>query len=83
MYNVACRIVGNEDDATDVLQEAFISAFRNLESYRADATFGAWIKRIVSINPLTRCSAGNLNPSLTMIDGMWQKRTLQWNMVMD
>ena len=57
MYNVAHRIVGNEDDATDVLQEAFISAFRNLESYRADATFGAWIKRIVvnkSINALQR-----------------------------
>ncbi len=57
MYNVAYRIVGNEDDATDVLQEAFISAFRNLESYRADATFGAWIKRIVvnkSINALQR-----------------------------
>ena len=57
MYNVAFRIVGNEDDATDVLQEAFISAFRNLDSYRADATFGAWIKRIVvnkSINALQR-----------------------------
>lgn len=57
MYNVAFRIVGNEDDATDVLQEAFISAFRNLDSYRADATFGAWIKRIVvnkSINAVQR-----------------------------
>ncbi len=57
MYNVAYRIVGNEDDASDVLQESFISAFRNLESYRADATFGAWIKRIVvnkSINALQR-----------------------------
>lgn len=57
MYNVAYRIVCNEDDASDVLQEAFISAFRNLERYRADATFGAWIKRIVvnkSINALQR-----------------------------
>ncbi len=57
MYNVAYRIVGNEDDATDVLQESFISAFRNLNSYRADATFGAWIKRIVvnkAINSLQR-----------------------------
>jgi RNA polymerase sigma factor (sigma-70 family) len=47
MYNVGFRITGNADDADDVLQEAFISAFRNLDSYRGDASFGAWLKRIV------------------------------------
>lgn len=47
MFNVGYRITGNEDDAEDVLQEAFISAFRNLDSYRGDATFGSWLKRIV------------------------------------
>jgi RNA polymerase sigma factor (sigma-70 family) len=47
MYNVAYRIVGREADAEDALQEAFISGFRNLSSYRGDAAFGAWIKRIV------------------------------------
>ena len=47
MYNVGYRIVNNADEAQDVLQEAFISAFRNLEFYRGDATFGAWLKRIV------------------------------------
>lgn len=57
MYNVSFRITGREEDAEDALQEAFISAFRNLESYRADATFGAWLKRIVvnkSINVLKK-----------------------------
>lgn len=47
MYNTALRITGNGDDATDVLQEAFISAFDNLDRYRQDATFGSWLKRIV------------------------------------
>ena len=47
MYNVGYRITGNEEDAEDVLQESFISAFRNLESYRADASFGSWLKKIV------------------------------------
>jgi RNA polymerase sigma factor (sigma-70 family) len=47
MYNVSYRITGREEDAEDALQEAFISAFRNLESYRADAAFGAWLKKIV------------------------------------
>lgn len=57
MYNVSYRITGREEDAEDALQEAFISAFKNLSSYRADATFGAWLKRIVvnkSINVLKR-----------------------------
>jgi RNA polymerase sigma-70 factor (ECF subfamily) len=47
MYNVGYRITRREEDAEDALQEAFISAFRNLESYRGDAAFGAWLKRIV------------------------------------
>jgi RNA polymerase sigma factor (sigma-70 family) len=47
MYNVGFRITGNEEDAEDVLQEAFISAFRNLDHYRGEASFGSWLKRIV------------------------------------
>jgi len=47
MYNVGYRIVNSEEEAQDVLQEAFISAFRNLNHYRGDATFGAWLKKIV------------------------------------
>lgn len=47
MFNVGYRITGNTDDAEDVLQEAFISAFKNLHYYRGDATFGSWLKRIV------------------------------------
>jgi RNA polymerase sigma factor (sigma-70 family) len=57
MYNTAFRITGNEDDAEDVLQEAFISAFRNLAEYRGNATFGSWLKRIVinkAINALKK-----------------------------
>lgn len=57
MYNVGFRITGNEDDASDVLQESFISAFRNLDKYRGDATFGSWLKRIVvnkAINSLNK-----------------------------
>jgi RNA polymerase sigma factor (sigma-70 family) len=57
MFNVSFRITGREEDAEDALQEAFINAFRNLNSYRGDAAFGAWLKRIVvnkSINILKR-----------------------------
>lgn len=57
MYNVGYRITRSEEEAEDVLQEAFINAFRNLDNYRGDATFGAWLKRIVvnkAINALNK-----------------------------
>ena len=53
MYNIAYRITNNELDAEDVLQESFVSAFRNIESYRGTASIGAWLKRIVINNSIT------------------------------
>jgi len=47
MYNVGYRIVNDAEEAKDVLQDAFISAFNSLETYRGDSAFGAWLKRIV------------------------------------
>jgi RNA polymerase sigma factor (sigma-70 family) len=56
MYNVGYRIVNSEAEAQDVLQEAFISAFNNLDGYRGDSAFGAWLKRIVINKALTQVS---------------------------
>lgn len=53
MLNTAFRIVGNAAEAEDVLQEAFLAAFRSLDCYRADAPFGAWLKRIVINKAIT------------------------------
>lgn len=47
MYNTALRIVQNEGEAEDVLQEAFLAAFTKIDRYHGTATFGAWLKRIV------------------------------------
>ncbi|MGK6351524.1 RNA polymerase sigma factor [Parapedobacter sp. DT-150] len=47
MYNTALRIVQDEAEAADVLQEAFVDAFTRLESFRQDSTFGLWMKQIV------------------------------------
>jgi len=60
MYNVALRIVNDDDEAEDVLQEAFLDAFTRLESFRAETTFGLWLKQIVinkSINQLRKRKA--------------------------
>lgn len=53
MFNTAFRIVGSHEDAEDVLQESFVSAFKNLHRYRGDASFGAWLKRIVINKAIT------------------------------
>ncbi len=47
MYVVATRFLGNNDDAEDVLQDAFISAFQKIHQFSGEVTFGAWLKRIV------------------------------------
>jgi RNA polymerase sigma-70 factor (ECF subfamily) len=47
MFNTTLRIVGDSDDAEDVMQEAFLKAFAKLDSYRGEVSFGAWLKRIM------------------------------------
>ena len=53
MYNTALRFTREEEAAQDVMQEAFISAFENLNTYRGDSAFGAWLKRIVINKAIT------------------------------
>ena len=47
MFNTSLRIVNNVSDAEDVLQDAFVDAFKHLKDFRYNSTFGAWLKRIV------------------------------------
>ena len=47
MLNICFRILGNQEVAEDVLQEAFVNAFQHIDSYQGKASFGAWLKKIV------------------------------------
>jgi RNA polymerase sigma-70 factor (ECF subfamily) len=47
LFNVARRIVGSDEDARDVVQEAFLSAFRALDRFHGDAKLSTWLHRIV------------------------------------
>lgn len=60
MYNVALRIVNDDAEAEDVLQEAFLDAFNRITDFRQETTFGLWLKQIVinrSINYLRKRKA--------------------------
>ncbi|MGE4353292.1 MAG: RNA polymerase sigma factor [Oscillospiraceae bacterium] len=48
IYNLALRMVGNEEDAYDLTQDAFIRAFNSLESFRGDCKFSVWLYRLTS-----------------------------------
>lgn len=47
MYNIAVRILNDEAEAADVLQEAFLDAFNRIADFRQETTFGLWMKQIV------------------------------------
>jgi len=47
MFNVSYRIVGDSYLAEDVMQESFLKAFRKLDTFSGNVTFGSWLKKIV------------------------------------
>ena len=53
MFNASLRIVQDSNDAEDVMQEAFLSAFTKLDTFKGEVPFGAWLKRIVINKSLT------------------------------
>jgi RNA polymerase sigma-70 factor (ECF subfamily) len=54
IYGHTLRLLGNREDAEDVLQETFLNVFRSLDSFRGDSTFSTWIYRIATNNALMR-----------------------------
>jgi RNA polymerase sigma-70 factor (ECF subfamily) len=46
MLNIAYRLIGDYDDACEVMQDAFVSAYRNIKTFRGDAKFTTWLTTI-------------------------------------
>jgi len=46
VYHYALRMVGQQEDALDLLQDIFISVFRNLASFRGESPFKGWLFKI-------------------------------------
>lgn len=46
MLNIAFRIVGEYDDACEVVQDVFVSAYRNIKSFRQESKFSTWLTAI-------------------------------------
>lgn len=83
MYNTALRIVQDEAEAADVLQEAFVDAFTRLDSFRQESTFGLWMKQIVvnkSISALRKRKLAfqSLEESEQIADETAEEDNLEW-----
>ncbi|HET8645270.1 MAG TPA: sigma-70 family RNA polymerase sigma factor [Vicinamibacteria bacterium] len=62
-HGLACRLVGPGSDAQDVLQEAFLSVYRHLGSFRGQARFSTWLYRIVTNAALMQRRARRRRPA--------------------
>ena len=47
-YTLAYRLTGNEEDARDVVQDAYLRAYKGLKRFRGDALFTTWLYRITA-----------------------------------
>lgn len=48
LVRLAVRLLGNQAEAEDAVQDAFISAWRRLPEFRHESAFGTWLHRIVT-----------------------------------
>jgi RNA polymerase sigma-70 factor (ECF subfamily) len=64
MLAVARRLLRNEEDARDVVQDAFMNAFRALPRFRADAKLSTRLYRIVTNTALTTLRSANRHPEV-------------------
>jgi len=47
MLNIAYRMIGSYEDACEVVQDAFVSAFKNMQNFEERARFSSWLYTIV------------------------------------
>ncbi len=72
MYNTALRIVKNEAEAEDIMQESFLNAFTKLHTFRGEVTFGSWLKRIVVNNSIYHYKKQQKNNEVAIDDVLYK-----------
>jgi RNA polymerase sigma-70 factor (ECF subfamily) len=69
VYRVARAVVKDDTDAEDVMQQAYINAFRHLDQFEERAQFSTWLTRIALHEALARRRRRNAHPAESMTDG--------------
>ncbi|HSQ77417.1 MAG TPA: sigma-70 family RNA polymerase sigma factor [Nitrospirota bacterium] len=74
MLNIAFRLINDYDEACEVVQDAFVSAYKNIRSFRGDAKFTTWLTTItlnLSKNRLKQIKSRQGHVSYTLDDPLW------------
>jgi RNA polymerase sigma-70 factor (ECF subfamily) len=71
MLNIAFRLIDNYDEACEVVQDAFVSAYKNIKDFRSDAKFTTWLAAItvnLSKNRLKQIKSRQVHVSYSLDD---------------
>lgn len=72
IYHTALRMLGNETEAEDVLQETFLSAFKNIDQFEGRSRLSTWLHRIATNSALMRLR--KKKPAFLSMDGLVNER---------
>jgi RNA polymerase sigma-70 factor (ECF subfamily) len=79
VYNFAYRLVGNEADAEDLVQDTYVEAFRHAGQLRNLARCRAWLFRILRNRHVSRERMRRARPPLIVLESQWTVRVLSVN----
>ena len=74
MLNIAFRLTDNYDEACEVVQDAFVSAYKNIKDFRGDAKFTTWLTAItvnLSKNRLKQINSRQGQVSYSLDEPLW------------
>ena len=66
VFNLAVRMLGNRDDASDATQEILLKAVTHLASFRRESAFGTWVFRIARNHLLTAITKSREHPEVSL-----------------
>ena len=78
VYNVAYRMMGNPEDAEDVVQDAFLSAYRAFDRFRGQSKVTTWLYRITVNAALMKLRKTKLARTLTQT-GVEDMEIVDWS----
>ena len=78
LYRIARSILRNDTDAEDAVQDAYVSAFAKLASYRGESTLATWLSRIVMNEALGRLRRKRHTVDLAALEQRTEAEVIQF-----
>jgi RNA polymerase sigma factor (sigma-70 family) len=72
VHNLAVRMLGNRDDASDATQEILLKVVTHLAGFRGEAAFGTWVFQVARNHLLTAATRSKESPEVSL-DGMAER----------